>query len=123
MVLRPIHHAAVVLHTSDELVRHYQRTTDLPPESVAAIIKGGIDTLYDMRNADANMHSAGAAAAIEAVLRYREVATHIPARLREDRADDEPWTDPVSGVTHPIDPRDVLDQEEYHQYQHERRRR
>jgi hypothetical protein len=47
-----------------------------------------------------------------------------PLRFMDDYPDDsEPYTDPQSGVTYPIDPRDVLDPEELREYQRERWRR
>ena len=46
----------------------------------------------------------------------------IPARFREDY-DPEPWTDPRSGVEYPVNPRDVLDPQEYEEWRSGRRRR
>lgn len=52
-----------------------------------------------------------------------ESYTPTPDRFREDGGDEEPWTDPVSGVTYPIDPRDVLSPEEYREYKQQRSQR
>lgn len=120
--LSDMHKAAGELNSTDQLITHYALTTDLPVEVVEAIVKAGIDTLYEMRNADFTMHPAGAAAAVEAVLRYRRAVRHIPERMREGY-DPEPYTDPHSGVTYPVSARDVLDPQEHAEYQRERRTR
>jgi hypothetical protein len=120
--LRDIHRKAIALHSTNDLVAHYKATTDLPHDSVEAIVGAGIDLLYTMRDADANMHSAGAAVAIEAVMTHRRVVTAIPERFREDDTP-EPYTNPVSGVEEPVSARDVLSPEEFRDYQRERRTR
>lgn len=50
----------------------------------------------------------------------RDVTAFIPERFREDY-DPQPYTDPQSGVTYPIDPRDVLDPQEYAEWRRSRR--
>lgn len=60
--------------TTAELVEAYTADGEFKPEVLAAAIPASIDALYDARNANMVMHSAGAACAVVALRAAREVS-------------------------------------------------
>lgn len=90
--MKAMHRAACGLTTTDELIEHYAATTDIPVPVLGEVVKAGIDTLYGGRDAGGNMHSSGAAAAVEAVLAYRAAQASRP-RLTPERLREGDWHD------------------------------
>jgi hypothetical protein len=68
MALRGIaHENAQLLVSTGALILHYDLRTTIPREDLEVAIPAAIDAVYGMRDRGGNMHSAGAAAAVEAV--------------------------------------------------------
>jgi hypothetical protein len=62
-----IHERAEQLANTDALIDHYALVSTVPRADLAIAIPAAIDAIYMMRDRGGNMHSAGAAAAVEAV--------------------------------------------------------
>lgn len=59
-----IHAACSAGATTDELIAHFTRHTDLPADELARVIPLAIDAVYAARDQRGTMHHAGACAAV-----------------------------------------------------------
>jgi hypothetical protein len=62
-----VHEGANSLADTSSLIEHYALRSLIPREDLELAIPAAIDAVYSARDRGGNMHSAGAAAAVEAV--------------------------------------------------------